>query len=192
MTRLTNGHEKFRCEKCPEVDFAWVGSLVVLVGALVIITQTKRLVEKIVGKDPQVLVVMAVIRSAWQPMRTLITYMQVGTQVGPVLSIEFPPMFAAVTQRLSEYVELVDVFVSAECAGLDGFHVKWLSQVVIMPVTMVCIVGGVFLFERSRFIGLSRTYPRAGTGTFRQSTHDPHGKHDSRVDVGSTTSISCS
>eukprot|EP01047_Picozoa_sp_COSAG01_P065308 COSAG01_NODE_8800_length_2655_cov_2.794210_2_plen_714_part_01 len=151
MTRLTNGHEKFRCEKCPEVDFAWVGSLVVLVGALVIITQTKRLVEKIVGKDPQVLVVMAVIRSAWQPMRTLITYMQVGTQVGPVLSIEFPPMFAAVTQRLSEYVELVDVFVSAECAGLDGFHVKWLSQVVIMPVTMVCIVGGVFLFERSRF-----------------------------------------
>eukprot|EP01043_Picozoa_sp_COSAG02_P028780 COSAG02_NODE_1761_length_11029_cov_46.691034_2_plen_1633_part_00 len=151
MARLTNGHENFRCEKCPEADFAWVGSLVVLVGALVIITQTKRLIEKLVGKDPQVLVIMAVIRSAWQPMRTLITYMQVGTQVGPVLSIEFPPMFASITQRLSEYVELVDVFISAECAGLDGFHVKWLSQVVIMPVTLVCIVGGVFLFERSRF-----------------------------------------
>ena len=80
MARLTTGREMFRCEKCPEVNSAWVGSLVVLVGALVIVTQTKRLVEKVVGKDPQVLVIMAVMRSlqngwddnsSWKPMQYL-------------------------------------------------------------------------------------------------------------------------
>jgi hypothetical protein len=151
IDRCQMKQSSFHCEKCPTGDYAWVGSLLVFVCVAVLVSQLKKLLHIIVSKTSKVDTFMAVMRSAWQPLRTMITYMQVGTQIGPVLNIRLPPLFAGVTQWLSEYVDVVSAFITVKCAGLDHFHYKWLYQVMAVPVAMMCFASFVSLYERSRF-----------------------------------------
>ena len=90
----------------------------------------------------------ATLRSSWQPVRILVSYAQVTSQLGPVLDIPYPPMFQSLTIWLKDSLEVLDVFASAKCLGLDTFHYKYFMQVLALPTMLVLAAYVVFLLQQ--------------------------------------------
>ena len=82
----------------------------------------------------------AIFRSSWQPVRILISYSQIVSQVSYNLDISFPAGF----QKLVDTVQTLVVFTkwipNAQCALLDSFLVQWIFSVVIVPGALLSIV----------------------------------------------------
>ena len=92
------------------------------------------------------------IRCAFQPMRILITYAQVTTQLGDVLNFRFPPAFTAVIDAIRPIMDVWGLVFralgSSECFGLIGFSSRWLLRVVALPVVLSLIVWMAYCFEK--------------------------------------------
>ena len=92
------------------------------------------------------------IRCAFQPMRILITYAQVTTQLGDVLNFRFPPAFTAVIDAIRPIMDVWGLVFralgSSECFGLVGFSSRWLLRVVALPGILSLIVWMAYCFEK--------------------------------------------
>ena len=92
------------------------------------------------------------VRCAFQPMRIVITYAQVTSQLGDVLNFQYPPAFAAVIDAIRPIMDvwglLFRALGSSECFGLIGFSSRWLLRVVALPALLCLIVWIVYSFER--------------------------------------------
>eukprot|EP01047_Picozoa_sp_COSAG01_P025164 COSAG01_NODE_1577_length_9847_cov_11.543394_9_plen_1234_part_00 len=90
------------------------------------------------------------VRCAFQPLRIVITYLQVTTQLGPILHVRYPKLFS---QMMSMTGKLLDVFgvLSLECQGLAKFQHKWLLRIIGAPsvFALLPLVHAVYLI-RSR------------------------------------------
>ena len=92
------------------------------------------------------------VRCAFQPMRIVITYAQVTSQLGDVLNFKYPPAFAAVVDVIRPIMDVWDLVFRAvgspECFGFVGFSSRWLLRVVALPVILSLIVWMAYCFEK--------------------------------------------
>jgi hypothetical protein len=140
-----------KCLPCDEQDGStWkvMGGFVAV--ATVVWVARKRIAQKVHARVSveQIKTLKATLRSSWQPVRIVITYFQVTAQLGPVLSMQYPPLFEAAIAETAKLLEVLDVFASGKCLGVDGFHHKWFAQVVVMPSLMFALAITFFLKER--------------------------------------------
>ena len=98
--------------------------------------------------EAEVLAHQAVVRCIWQPIRTLIVYSQVNSQIGSVLNVPFPELFTDIMQRLASVLSIAEILVGSECAGLDNFSTKWLKDIVLQPFGMLVMVALYYSYER--------------------------------------------
>jgi len=59
-------------------------------------------------------------------------------------------MFTALAHQLAGFLDVIDGVLGLECLGLDDFHTKWLTQVVLFPLGLTAMALGVFEVERRR------------------------------------------
>jgi hypothetical protein len=85
-------------------------------------------------------------------MRIVITYAQVTSQLGDVLSFQYPPAFRAVVDAIRPIMDvwglLFRVLGSSECFGLIGFTSRWTLRVVVLPVILSLVVAIVYCLEK--------------------------------------------
>ena len=130
---------KNECQPCEEAGFTWetagitvgsVAAVIVLFGAL--------------GRLWQGFPLQHIFRCAFQPMRILITYSQVTSQLGDVLDFQYPGIFGDVIAALKPIMDIWGLLFRAlgpsECFGLHGFTSRWLLRVVGLPGVMSFIV----------------------------------------------------
>ena len=135
------------CEPCAGTGFT-TKSLLILVAIIVGVTLVVGTGIKYWRKLPFKLGV----RCAFQPMRIVITYAQVTSQLGDVLSFEYPPAFAAIVDAIRPIMDvwglLFRALGSSECFGLIGFTSKWTLRVVVLPMILSLIVATVYCIEK--------------------------------------------
>jgi hypothetical protein len=77
---------------------------------------------------------------------------QVTSQLGDVLSFQYPPAFNAVIDAIRPIMDvwglLFRALGSSECFGLIGFTSRWTLRVVVLPVILSVIVGTVYCIEK--------------------------------------------
>eukprot|EP01047_Picozoa_sp_COSAG01_P044160 COSAG01_NODE_3973_length_5478_cov_1.317531_2_plen_1348_part_00 len=88
------------------------------------------------------------LRCVYQPLRIVITHLQVTSRIGSVLHIQFPPTFSALMKQAETWMDAFSL-ISPECEGLSGFGYKWMLHVVCLPVCMCLIVLAKYLQERT-------------------------------------------
>jgi hypothetical protein len=92
------------------------------------------------------------VRCAFQPMRIVITYAQVTSQLGDVLSFQYPPVFEAVIDAIRPIMDvwglLFRALGSSECFGLIGFSSKWTLRVVVLPFILSLVVAMIYCIEK--------------------------------------------
>jgi hypothetical protein len=98
--------------------------------------------------EAEILAYQAVVRCIWQPIRTLIVYSQVNSQIGSVLNVPFPERFTDIMQRLGSVLSVSEILVGSECAGLDYFSTRWLKDIVLQPFGMLGVVALYYNYER--------------------------------------------
>ena len=98
--------------------------------------------------EAEVLAYQAVVRCIWQPIRTLIVYSQVNSQIGSALNVPFPDLFTDIMQRLGSVLSVSEILVGSECAGLDSFSTRWLKDIVLQPCVMLVLVALYYGYER--------------------------------------------
>ena len=95
-----------------------------------------------------------VVRCAAQPLRILITYSQVTSQLGDVLDFKYPGLFGDVIEALRPIMDVWGLLFRAlgpsECFGLQGFAARWLLRVIALPLIMGAFVLVVFAFHYCR------------------------------------------
>eukprot|EP01047_Picozoa_sp_COSAG01_P056419 COSAG01_NODE_6395_length_3693_cov_2.142181_5_plen_571_part_01 len=77
-----------------------------------------------------------VVRCAFQPMRILITYLQVTSQLGAVLHIHYPQRFELLMHNMKRWLDVFGLLLSPECANLGGFEAGWVFRVVLLPCVL--------------------------------------------------------
>jgi hypothetical protein len=144
----TNGPYEYECVECDTADLA-ISVLALAISAVVIGAigtwawkKQKRMDEA------EVLAYQAVGRCIWQPIRTLIVYSQVNSQIGSVLNVSFPELFTDIMQHLGSVLSVAEILVGSECAGLDNFSTKWLKDIVLQPCVMLVVVALYYGYER--------------------------------------------
>eukprot|EP01046_Picozoa_sp_COSAG06_P014091 COSAG06_NODE_863_length_11877_cov_16.370012_4_plen_807_part_00 len=85
---------------------------------------------------------------AIQPMKLLVSYVQIVGHVGVVLHFQFPPVWAAVLASFKPLVANIRGVVALECAGLADFHSTWLVEVIAIPLTLLAFLGGFYIYRR--------------------------------------------
>jgi hypothetical protein len=127
------------CEACESAGFTWatLGSMVAMLGGAMVVLG---LIGVIWGKFP----LKHVVRCAAQPLRVLITYSQVTSQLGDVLDFQYPGIFGGVIETLRPIMDVWGLLFRAlgpsECFGLQGFTSRWLLRVVALPLIMCAFV----------------------------------------------------
>eukprot|EP01052_Picozoa_sp_SAG31_P024895 SAG31_NODE_2149_length_6331_cov_3.422657_2_plen_1496_part_00 len=107
----------------------------------------KRKTQHFGDAEQQALVAMA--KSLWQPLRIMITYAQITSQMDAVLQVRFPPAFTAIMEQL-RVVDVLGSLVGTECFSLGGFRSKWLTSVVFQPIAMAGIVAAIYGWSVSK------------------------------------------
>jgi hypothetical protein len=79
-------------------------------------------------------------RAAFQPMRMVVTWAQITSQIGSVLHIHYPPVFLKVVVVLRPLRDFWSLFFDAECNGMSGFQNQWLLKVA-MPLVMLTVAA---------------------------------------------------
>ena len=136
-----------RCEPCAKTGYNLRSLLIVsavVVGMIVATAVTIRYWQMFPGKHAM--------RCAFQPVRIVITYAQVTSQLGDVLNFKYPPFFSAVIDAIRPVMDvwslLFRVLGSSECFGLVGFRSRWLLRVVVLPVMLSLVVLIAYCFDR--------------------------------------------
>jgi len=124
-----------------------VATTVALLLAVLIAVNRNKLLAFVTPRPERLDVIRTIVRSGQQPLRILITYVQVTGELGQVLDFKAPPMFEQLAARLSGIVSGLDVLSSAKCLGVDTFHFKWRLQVIIIPVALMILPTAGFLFK---------------------------------------------
>ena len=97
-------------------------------------------------------------------MRIVITYAQVTSQLGDVLSFQYPPAFAAVVDAIRPIMDvwglLFRALGSSECFGLIGFTSRWTLRVVVLPVILSLIVTIVYCIEKGNNPGKAGSHAK--------------------------------
>ena len=133
------GMSNNECIPCEDTGFTW-GSLFVLIVALAGIL----LLLLLVGRKWKTFPLKHVIRCSAQPLRMLITYSQVTSQLGDILDFQFPGLFGDVIEFLRPLIDLWGLLFRAlgpsECFGLGGFSSRWFLRVTGLPGIMSLVV----------------------------------------------------
>ena len=144
----TDGPYEYECVECDTTDLA-ISILALAISAVVIgAISTLAWKKQKRMNEAEVLASQAVVRCIWQPIRTLIVYSQVNSQIGTVLNVPFPELFTDIMQRLGSVLNVAEVLVSSECAGLDDFFYRWLKEIVLQPCVMLVVVALYYGYER--------------------------------------------
>jgi hypothetical protein len=76
----------------------------------------------------------------------------VTSQLGDVLSFQYPPAFAAIVDAIRPIMDvwglLFRALGSSECFGLIGFTSRWTLRVVVLPVILSIIIATVYCVEK--------------------------------------------
>jgi len=138
----------YECVPCESsYDTSGVAAVIGLLVTVLIGVNRNKLLAFVTPRPERLDVIRTIVRSGQQPLRILITYVQVTGELGQVLDFKAPPMFEQLAARLSGIVSGLDVLSSAKCMGVDTFHFKWRLQVVIIPVALMILPTAGFLFK---------------------------------------------
>eukprot|EP01043_Picozoa_sp_COSAG02_P014325 COSAG02_NODE_589_length_19902_cov_119.928939_4_plen_1346_part_00 len=133
------GMSNSECVPCEDTGYTW-GGLAALIATLVGIL----LLLFLAGKKWKNFPLKHVIRCAAQPLRILITYSQVTSQLGDILDFQFPGLFGDVIEILRPLIDLWGLLFRAlgpsECFGLGGFNSRWFLRVLGLPGIMSLVV----------------------------------------------------
>ena len=147
------------CEPCEGAGYTTKSMLLlaaIIVGLTVVVTLSTKYWRYFPAKFA--------VRCAFQPIRIVITYAQVTSQLGDVLNFKYPPAFAAVIDAIRPIMDiwglLFRLLGSSECFGLVGFTSRWLLRVVALPVILSLIVCVVYSFERRQDRAKAKTHAR--------------------------------
>eukprot|EP01043_Picozoa_sp_COSAG02_P054804 COSAG02_NODE_6264_length_3694_cov_140.769402_2_plen_841_part_00 len=89
-----------------------------------------------------------VLRAAFQPLRMVVTWAQITSQIGSVLHLHYPPVFAGAVDALRFLQDVFSVFLDVECAGLAGFESQWLVKVIAIPCMCATILVCTYTVQR--------------------------------------------
>jgi hypothetical protein len=70
-------------------------------------------------------------RTAFQPMRMVVTWAQVTSQIGSVLHVHYPPVFRSAVDTLRFLQDIWGIFLDSECSGMSGFKNQWLLKAAV-------------------------------------------------------------
>eukprot|EP01051_Picozoa_sp_SAG22_P002087 SAG22_NODE_89_length_21278_cov_16.698758_6_plen_888_part_00 len=92
------------------------------------------------------------LRVIYQPVRIIVGYIQVVTQIGPVLDLEFPQYIRTVLEALKPFMIDLQSILQLDCLsdGLLDFYAMWLVRVFVIPAAMIGVVGLQYCYERRR------------------------------------------
>ena len=139
------------CQACsPSATMTWAVVVAIAAFGAVVAKIRHRLARAIAPNAALVANVLAVGRSAWQPIRIVVSYAQVTSQVGASLNVQYPPAFTSIANQLADLLDVVDGVLGIECLGLNGFHTQWVTQVVAFPLGLAAVALGIFAVERLR------------------------------------------
>jgi hypothetical protein len=132
--------KRYECVPCPEHHSrAIFTSLItaIVLSALVVVYVLREQILNELFAPAKAATTQAVIASAWEPLRIIITYAQVAGELGKVLDFAAPEMIKGILASFSRILSVVDVLASAKCLNIDSFHHKWRLQVIWIPVVMM-------------------------------------------------------
>ena len=92
------------------------------------------------------------LRVVYQPIRIIVGYIQVVTQIGPVLDLEFPTYTRMVLTALKPFMIDLQSILQLDCLsdGLLNFYATWVVRVFVIPAVLLGFVGLQYCFERRR------------------------------------------
>eukprot|EP01051_Picozoa_sp_SAG22_P000944 SAG22_NODE_31_length_27697_cov_7.384376_15_plen_379_part_00 len=90
------------------------------------------------------------LRVVYQPVRIIVSYIQVVTQIGPVLDLEFPRYIRAVLEAFKPFMIDLQSILQLDCLsdGLLDFYATWIVRVFVIPALMLGIVGLKCCYDR--------------------------------------------
>ena len=86
-------------------------------------------------------------RALYQPVRILVGYGQVVTQIGPVLHFDFPPGIRRVFGFLHPVAVDLQSLLQLDCVLHTSFYNMWILRVLVIPAALVACVGVRYLYE---------------------------------------------
>ena len=84
-------------------------------------------------------VLRAIFVIVFQPIRMVITWAQVTSQIGAVLHVQYPPIFASSVEAFRFVNDAFSVLWDSECFDLGGYPQQWLVKIIMLPL-LVCIL----------------------------------------------------
>ena len=80
------------------------------------------------------------LRIVYQPARIIVGYVQVVTQIGPVLDLQLPEGILHVVRMLN-FIDLQQIF-ELDCLSNNAFdfYMKWLVWVFLVPASLLAVV----------------------------------------------------
>eukprot|EP01047_Picozoa_sp_COSAG01_P020513 COSAG01_NODE_1169_length_11408_cov_35.108056_3_plen_2198_part_00 len=134
------------CVACDDTDTG--AAFGIFFAAVVVLIIVLTIFGKLWSKFP----LKYLLRCSIQPIRIVITYAQVTTQLGDVLDFSYPGVFGDVIEFLKPIMDVFGLLFRAmgpsECFGIQGFTSRWLLRVVGLPAVMSVLVLLVYVFER--------------------------------------------
>jgi hypothetical protein len=94
--------------------------------------------------------VFMLMRVLYQPLRILVGYVQVVSQIGVVLDISLPPKIQAVFDFLKPFAGLLTEFFHLDCLGDFRFYTKWGFRVFVMPLVLFSLALVRYTYVRYR------------------------------------------
>jgi hypothetical protein len=138
------------CETCEDTGLTGMSFVVMAIIILVLV-----LVGFVVSKYWPQMPGKHLVRCAFVPVRIMVTYAQVVSQLGEVLSFPYPPLFNSVVNVIRPIIDVWGVLfrllgLSSECAGLIGFNSRWTMRVVVLPLVLLVIIGIIYAVEKCK------------------------------------------
>ena len=90
------------------------------------------------------------LRVLYQPVRILVGYIQVVSQIGLVLDIKLPPNIAYVFEWLKPFAGLLTELFHLGCIGSFSFYQKWIIKVFLVPAALLSAVMLRYVWVRYR------------------------------------------
>jgi Ca2+-binding EF-hand superfamily protein len=139
----------FMCEPCTKAGFT-SKSAIILIAIISFVTIVVALAVKYWDRVPG----KHFVRCCFVPMRILVTYAQIITQLGGVLSFPYPPEFQAVVDTIQPVIDFWGVLfrlmgVNSDCLGLTGFSSRWALRVFVLPAMLAFGVFVCWVAEKS-------------------------------------------
>ena len=82
--------------------------------------------------------------AAFQPLRMVVSWAQITSQIGGVLHVHYPPQFSSAVEALRFLQDVFALIFDSECTGMDQFPTKWVLKVVVLPTVATVFVAGAY------------------------------------------------